>query len=99
MNLGMNPKEIMDMLGHESLHSTSLYAKVRDEALDRDYRKIGFVGITAKTIIDGVGAAFTPPKAITGALPDGVCSKAFEGESACGKFQQVPSMSKIYYNS
>jgi hypothetical protein len=78
---------IFDIL-YESLHSTSLYAKVRDEALDRDYRKIGFVGITAKTIIDGVGAAFTPPKAITGALPDGVCSKAFEGESACGKFNK-----------
>lgn len=88
MNLGMNPKEIMDMLGHESFHSTSLYAKVRDEVLDREYRKIGFVGIMAKTIVDGVGAAFTPPKAIAGTLPDGVCSKAFEGESACGKFNK-----------
>lgn len=88
MNSGMNPKEIMTMLGHESVHSTSLYAKVRNETLDRDYRKIGFIGIATSNMSEQVGEVYTLERALAGALPDGTCLKAFEGDSSCGKLNK-----------
>ncbi|SCM82305.1 Integrase family protein (fragment) [uncultured Sporomusa sp.] len=89
INSDLSPKEVMQMLGHESFHSTSLYAKVRNEKLDEDYKKIGFIGlavqeITAKTL----GDTYSKDKEIAGTLPDGVCRMAFEGEDFCTQFNK-----------
>lgn len=89
INSNLSPKEVMEMLGHESFHSTSLYAKVRNEKLDDDYRKIGFVGLTTREITaNTIGVSYSRDKEIAGTLPDGVCKKAFEGSDSCNQFNK-----------
>jgi len=89
LNNGASPLEVKSFLDHKSLHSTSLYSKVRDEVLDKDYRKIGFVGIVAQELSkEGLGVPVTPEMVVSGALPDGTCMRAFEGKNSCGKFNR-----------
>ncbi|MDA6341744.1 tyrosine-type recombinase/integrase, partial [Escherichia coli] len=43
LNNGMSAFEVMQYLGHESMHSTRLYAKVRKDRLTKEYKKLGFI--------------------------------------------------------
>src|SRR5690606_14019005 len=43
LNNGMSPFEVKEYLGHESMHSTRLYAKIRDDRLTKEYKKLGFI--------------------------------------------------------
>lgn len=52
LNNGMTPFEVKEHLGHESMHSTRLYAKVRDDRLTKGYKKLGFIGVIEKDTED-----------------------------------------------
>lgn len=89
LNNGASAQVVKELLGHESMHSTSLYAQIRDNTLDAEYRKIGFVGVTAPVLSEETLEVPISPKTIAmGALPDGICKRAFEGERSCKSFNK-----------
>lgn len=78
LNNGMSPFEVQQYLGHESMHSTRLYAKVRNDRLTKEYKKLGFIGVIKKStedIVDGDGNKLDAEKPLMAQLPDGVCAK------------------------
>lgn len=78
LNNGMSPFEVKEYLGHESMHSTRLYAKVRDDRLTKEYKKLGFIGVIKKSnedIVDKDGNKLDFEKRLMAQLPDGVCAK------------------------
>lgn len=81
INNGMSPFEVMQYLGHDSMHSTRLYAKVRNDKLTSEYKKLGFIGLikpTINSIKDQQGKELTKEVKFTIQLPDGVCMKPIE---------------------
>lgn len=40
LNNGLSTFEVMQYLGHESMHSTRLYAKVRNDKLTKEYKRL-----------------------------------------------------------
>lgn len=50
LNKGMTPTEIADYLGHESLHSTAGYAKFKNSTVQKEYKKLGFIGTLVEDI-------------------------------------------------
>lgn len=90
LNNGMTPYEVKEYLGHESMHSTSLYAKVRSDRLAREYKKLGFIGIITDKVENALDPANSNLDVDTrrlAALPDGVCSKPLTNEGTlCTKF-------------
>ena len=50
LNNGMSMTEVKEYLGHESLHSTRLYAKVQNDRLSKEYRKLGFIGVIEEAV-------------------------------------------------
>ncbi|WP_404359576.1 tyrosine-type recombinase/integrase [Cytobacillus firmus] len=78
LNNGMSAFEVMQYLGHESMHSTRLYAKVRKDRLTKEYKKLGFIGVikqSTKDIFDKNGNKLDSKKLLMAQLPDGVCAK------------------------
>lgn len=78
LNNGMSAFEVMQYLGHESMHSTRLYAKVRNDRLTKEYKKLGFIGVikqSIENIVDEKGKQLNSEKRLMAQLPDGVCAK------------------------
>ena len=78
LNNGLSPFEVMQYLGHDSMHSTRLYARVRNDSLTKEYKKIGFIGVIEpkiENIVDGNGQKLDTEKRLMAQLPDGVCGK------------------------
>lgn len=88
INNGITPREIMEMLGHESLHSSSLYVKLWDKTVDEDYQKVGFIGIVTRSIEECLGENYSSEKQVRGTLPDGFCKQAFNTKEFCDKFNK-----------
>ncbi|ACL74456.1 tyrosine-type recombinase/integrase [Ruminiclostridium cellulolyticum] len=89
INNGMSPIDVRSQLGHVSMHSTGIYARVSNTSLQNEYAKLGFIGISEKTLSDVYSISekvIAEEKKIQGALPDGICTKVFEGETHCSKF-------------
>lgn len=83
LNNGMSPFEVMQYLGHESMHSTRLYAKVRNDKLTAEYKKLGFIGIIKESIQDlkdSTGENLNQQTKMVIQLPDGACGKPLEKE-------------------
>ncbi|MCU6791902.1 tyrosine-type recombinase/integrase [Paenibacillus sp. WQ 127069] len=75
---GMSPTEIKDYLGHESLHSTRLYAKVRNSKLVQAYKKLGFIGLIVNSledISDQDDKKINESERLMAQLPDGLCAR------------------------
>jgi len=78
LNNGLSMSEVMEYLGHESHHSTRLYAKVQSDRLSKEYRKLGFIGIITDKIdnvTDHQGEKTDEEKRLMAQLPDGVCAR------------------------
>ncbi|KXI64414.1 site-specific integrase [Bacillus cereus group sp. BfR-BA-01119] len=78
LNNGMSISEVMEYLGHTSTHSTRLYAKVRNDRLSREYRKLGFIGVIEEkvdNVIDEQGGNINKEQRLMAQLPDGVCAR------------------------
>lgn len=89
LNSGASADETRISLGHKSLHSTNLYSKMKPKNLYEKYKKIGFIGIDDDDLIENTeqgNKIVEKQKLIEGALPDGVCLQAFEGDTHCDKF-------------
>lgn len=109
LNNGMSPFEVKEYLGHESMHSTRLYAKVRDDRLTKEYKKLGFIGVIEKSteeIVDNDGNKLDSEKRLMAQLPDGVCAKPI-GQNVidcrkpnaclfCPKFITTPEFLEIH---
>lgn len=83
LNNGMSPFEVMQYLGHESMHSTRLYAKVRNDKLTAEYKKLGFIGLikeSIKDLKDSTGENLNQQTKMVIQLPDGACGKPLEKE-------------------
>lgn len=111
INNGMSPFEVMQYLGHESMHSTRLYAKVRNDKLTSEYNKLGFIGLikpTVSLISDKQGNELSKEIKMTMQLPDGACTKPIEKKVAncikpnaclfCPKFITTPEYLDIHKN-
>lgn len=89
LSYGSAPDDVMAHLGHESMHSTSNYARVTESKLQADYDKLGFIGISELELVENSSKGtviIKQQKLIAGSLPDGSCLKAFEGDNHCKKF-------------
>lgn len=98
LNSGASADDTRQILGHKSLHSTNLYAKIKPKMLLQAYKKIGFIGISESDLEDNIEESeiiIENQKVIEGTLPDGVCLKAFEGENRCEKFNVCLLCSKF----
>lgn len=109
INNGMSPTEVMQYLGHESMHSTRLYAKIRNDRLTAEYKKLGFIGVvkpSISTIKDQEGKNLSTEKKFVIQLPDGACSKPLEKKVAnckqpnaclfCPKFLTTPEYLEVH---
>lgn len=98
LNSGASADETKLVLGHKSLHSTNLYAKMKPKTLINACKKAGLIGISEGDLDDDLIAQeviLEKQKIIEGALPDGVCLKAFEGDNHCEKFNVCLMCSKF----
>jgi|SRR5690625_545331 len=80
LNKGMTPIEIADYLGHESLHSTAGYAKFKNPTIQKEYKKLGFIGMIVEEISKETLDKSNLNEEIlkSAALPDGACSKPID---------------------
>lgn len=89
LNKGMSPTEIADYLGHESLHSTAGYAKLKNPTVQKEYKKLGFIGMIVEKISEeGLNKTdLNEEKLKKAALPDGACSKPIDNKgNICANF-------------
>ena len=111
LNKEMSIFEIQDYLGHDSLHSTSIYAKLKNPTLFKEYKKLGFIGIIAdspKKIESKNGISPNKTTLKTASLPDGICGKPIDNEGnfcskynmclLCPKFITTPKHLDIHKN-
>lgn len=111
INKGMSIFEIQDYLGHESLHSTSIYAKIENPTLHKKYKEIGFIGKIIeepKNLIIDQAEEEQIDTLHTASLPDGICSKPIDNEGKicakynmcllCPKFITTPNHLEIHKN-
>lgn len=109
LNNGLSTFEVMQYLGHESMHSTRLYAKVRNDKLTKEYKKIGFIGLVERKvddIVDENGKKLDTEKRLMAQLPDGVCSKPINKKVVnckkpnaclfCPKFITTPEFLEVH---
>lgn len=78
LNKGLNTIEVMQYLGHDSMHSTRLYARVRNDRITQEYKKVGFIGVIEKKTSDiknEQGEKLDEDKRLMAQLPDGICAK------------------------
>lgn len=105
---GMSLFEIRNYLGHESMHSTRLYARVSDSNLHREYRKLGFIGLIGKTAEEAVDEKQPLDRStrLMAQLPDGVCARPIKEKVSrcripnaclfCQKFITTPEFLEIH---
>ena len=89
INKGMTPTEIAEYLGHESLHSTANYAKLKHPTIQKEYKKIGFIGMIVEDISkESLGNPNLNDNTLKAAsLPDGSCSKPIDNKgNICANF-------------
>lgn len=89
LNKGMTPTEIADYLGHESLHSTAGYAEFKNSTVQKEYKKLGFIGTLVEDISEeGLNKTdLNEEKLKRAALPDGACSKPIDNQgNTCANF-------------
>lgn len=95
INNGMTIFEVRDYLGHDSLRSTEHYAKVQNPTVLKEYKNMGFVGLVADDVKDGIKSKKINSmneknkQAILkrAALPDGACGLPLNDEvNFCMKF-------------
>lgn len=113
LNNGMTIFEIQDYLGHDSTHSTSQYAKVKNPKIQKQYKEIGFVGMViedAKKIPTKVKSnkKITESDIKSAALPDGICSLPIDKKGAicasfnacilCSRFITTPEHLPVHRN-
>ncbi len=108
LNKGMTPSEIADYLGHESLHSTSGYAKLKNPTVQKEYKNLGFIGMIAEEISGEAldKANLSEERLRKAALPDGACSKPIDNKGnicanynmciICPKFITTPKHLPIH---
>lgn len=87
LNLGISPLDIKAMLGHKSVHSTNLYAKLWSRTLASDYKKVGFIGLTTKSLGEFSNKTSFGNN-MFGSLPDGYCKNIFDGKDTCQSFNR-----------
>lgn len=90
LNKGMSIFEIKDYLGHESLHSTASYAKLKNPTVQKAYKKLGFIGMIVAEISEkslGKGKKLDDKTLKLASLPDGTCKKPIDNQgNICAKF-------------
>lgn len=90
LNRGMSIFEIADYLGHESLHSTAGYAKLKNQTVQKEYGKLGFIGMIVEEISEksmGKGKRLDKDTLKTASLPDGACKKPIDNQgNICARF-------------
>lgn len=89
LNRGMSIFEIADYLGHESLHSTSGYAKLKNPTVQKAYKKLGFIGMIVEDISEKSLKKQKLDNHIlkSASLPDGACKKPIDNQgNICAKF-------------
>lgn len=78
INNGMTLPEVMEYLGHDSAHSTRLYAQIRNDRFNKEYRDLGFIGVIQDdvgNIIDSEDKIISYDQRLMAQLPDGVCAR------------------------
>lgn len=111
LNNGMSMREVMEFLGHNSSHSTRLYAKVQNERFSKTYRKLGFIGVIEESvddIVDEEKKKITVEKRLMAQLPDGVCARPIKEQVInckkpnaclfCPKFITTPEFLEVHKN-
>lgn len=111
LNNGMSMREVMEFLGHESAHSTRLYAKIQNDRFSKAYRKLGFIGVVEESlnnIIDEEKKKLTEEKRLMAQLPDGVCARPIKEKIInckkpnaclfCPKFITTPEFLEVHKN-
>jgi site-specific recombinase XerD len=111
LNNDLNSFEVMQYLGHASMHSTRLYAKVRNDKLTSEYKKLGFIGVIKSDIgeiVDVDNKKLGSEKRLMAQLPDGICAKQVNKKVVdckkpnaclfCPKFITTPEFYDIHKN-
>lgn len=91
------------------MHWTILYAKVQNDKLTSEYKKLGFIGLikpTVNSISDKNGNELSLEVKVVIQLPDGVCTKPIEKKETkcikpnaclfCSKFITTPEYLDIH---
>ncbi|TRM11040.1 tyrosine-type recombinase/integrase [Lentibacillus cibarius] len=90
LNRDMSIFEIADYLGHESLHSTAGYAKLKNQTIQKEYSKLGFIGMIVEEISEksmGKGKRLDEHTLKVASLPDGSCKKPIDNQgNICARF-------------
>src|SRR5690625_6251134 len=82
LNKGMEIDEIADYLGHESLHSAAGYAKLKNPTVQKEYKKLGFIGTIVEEISEEAleKPNLSEKQLKSAALPDGACAKPIDNK-------------------
>lgn len=108
LNNGMNPEEIATYLGHESLRSTAEYAKLKNPTVQKEYKKLGFIGMIVKEVNEkSINSKKLSHDTIrSAALPDGACTQPMDNQGntcanlnmcvICPKFVTTPKHLSIH---
>lgn len=83
LNNGASPQQVQAILGHSSLHSTNLYAKITERTLRDEYYRMPILGlINDEEIIIHEDNTDT----FSLALPDGKCKNVMKNGDVCSSF-------------
>lgn len=109
LNNGMSMREVMEYLGHDSAHSTRLYAKVQNTRFGKDYRRLGFIGVIEESmdnIVDIQEKKVVKEQRLMAQLPDGVCARPIKEQVSnckrpnaclfCPKFITTPEFLEFH---
>src|SRR5699024_7952798 len=75
-------KETQDNVRHKSLHTKAGYAKFKNPNVQKEYKKLGFIGMIAEEISEKAleKSDLSEEKIKKAALPDGACSKPIDNK-------------------
>jgi|SRR5690625_812069 len=108
LNKGMEIDEIADYLGHESLHSAAGYAKLKNPTVQKEYKKLGFIGTIVEEISEEAleKPNLSEKQLKSAALPDGACAKPIDNKGnicanynmciICPKFITTPKHLSVH---
>lgn len=107
LNNGMTMEEIAQYLGHESLHSTAGYAKVQNPIIQKEYKKVGFIGKIVEST-SNLSVNVDEKLIESASLPDGTCAKPIDSKGntcmnfnmclLCPKFITTPDHLQTHKN-
>lgn len=107
LNNGMTMEEIAQYLGHESLHSTAGYAKVQNPIIQKEYKKVGFIGKIVEST-SNLSVNVDEKLIESASLPDGTCAKPIDNKGntcmnfnmclLCPKFITTPDHLQTHKN-